>query len=557
MFPYTKGLISNFMKLRPFSYIVVFVVIFLLLIVQILSFLIKPQNPSYSDTLKIGFLGNISLFNPYPLETLIDPLSTSDRFLNKILLDRLIDFDQNGNLTNNLASDFNASTDFKTFTFNLKKIDWSDGYPLNADDILKSFSLIKSEINGLYFTSLKDVQIKKTGPMQIEFDLNKGNSFFPETLIWPILPSHIFKTSDSYEDQIKNMDFRFKPVTTSQWVVSIHSSNSLILSKNSNYNRESAKFNQLVFNSYENKVDLEQAVSSNDINLYLINENQKINQIDLKVAPVNIIRQHYGIYFNFSENAPSWEKDQGIRQALSYAISKTDILSGTYGDVVGPLPVVSPYFYPDINKYSYDPIKADQLLVKSGYILNNGLRIKDNVPLKINISVQKNTARTNTARQIQNNWQQLGIQVEINYVEDTNTIDGILLKNNFATSIILPKKFDVALYGIETPPGWDRFSLWHSVDTKNVNTYSNNIGEYKNTKIDINLENSRLESDQNKRILDFIKFQKNLNEDVPIIYLYNPNVYIVYSSRIENFTIKSMNSSEDFVTNLYNLKVRK
>ena len=552
--------VSTFLKLRPFSYIFVLLIAFTLIGTTLYANLLNFKFHNYSDTLKVGFLGSVNDVNPYPYSPIIEPLQTSDRIINKLIFDRLIDTDQLGNKVNDLVDNYSSSTDFKTFSFQLKSnIKWSDGYDFNSDDVIQSFNLIRSEPTNLYYTSLNDITVNKIDDYQIEFKLNKGNYFFPDTLNWPIVPAHIFTTNEKFSTQLAKLNFRSNPVTTGPWVVNSRTKDSLILSQNPYYQREKANFSFINFKSFEAESEIQKSISSQDIDLYFANDTEDISSKVALQKPVQVLRQYYALYFNLEDNGPAWAKDVNVRKALAFGINKAELLGNGLQRIDGPLPSQSPYYYSDINKYDYSTDTAGKDLDAAGYKLVNGQRQKDGKQLELTLSVQDDTPRVPIAEKIQQYWEALGIKVNLNKQEDNTVLSGEIINNTFATNVILPRNFDIVLYGVETPPNWDRYSLWHSPDAKlqdsNVIALGNNISGYKNTKVDINLENARLDTDETKRKADFVRFQRLLTDDVPAIFLYNPTINIVYSKRVKNFNTNIIYSPEDLFLVLNNVQV--
>ena len=526
---------------------------------QVLSIMNKSSVKERSNTLNIGFIGALSSIDPYPVVPIIDPITLQDRIINRTIFDRLFDFDQSGTLINNLADSYSPSTDYKTFTFNLKKgILWSDGIEFTSSDISKSFDLIRSQQNGLYYNGLNDITLQVKDKYQVVFTLKNANSFFAETLVWPILPSHIFNSGDSYNDQMRKLTFSTHPVTTSQWNIQTISNNAINFVRNNKYSRPESQFSYFNFKSYESKSAIDEAIKSRDIDLYFSNEQQSTIDKVSEITPLTLTRQYYSLYFNFTDTGPAWARDLNIRQALAFGVNKAVLLNNDYKESDGPLPSVSPFYNKDIETYAFNKDKAGSLLDNGGYKLINGVRSKDNQPLKINITVQENTPRVAQAKSIQGYWQDLGIQVNLDVQSDTGVIGGELTHNRFVTNVILPHKFDVVLYGIESPPGADRFSLWHGNNEKTTtDKFSNNIGGYRNSRIDLNLENTRIESDPAKRATDFTRFQKILTDDVAAIFLYSPNIYVISTPQVEDLKFNRVYSPEDLIVDLYDLIIDK
>ncbi len=65
----------------------------------------------------------------------------------------------------------------------------------------------------------------------------------------------------------------------------------------------------------------------------------------------------------------------------------------------------------------------------------------------------------------------------------------------------------------EVPADPDQYTWWHS-------NQSANISNYQNPRVDKLLEDARKETDQQRRKVMYLEFQRYLVEDVPAMFLY-------------------------------------
>lgn len=109
------------------------------------------------------------------------------------------------------------------------------------------------------------------------------------------------------------------------------------------------------------------------------------------------------------------------------------------------------------------------------------------------------------AQIVKKQWEQLGFKVKINTIDSFND---------------LPANFQVFLYQIKLPEDPDQYTLWHSDQV-------NNIGHFKNLRIDKLLEDGRVTTDTMKREVIYADFEKYLADDVPASFLYFPYEYTI------------------------------
>lgn len=126
---------------------------------------------------------------------------------------------------------------------------------------------------------------------------------------------------------------------------------------------------------------------------------------------------------------------------------------------------------------------------------------------------------------LKNQWQALGINLEI------KTIDS----NNFSEEIIRPRNYEMLLFGqvLEIIP--DPFPFWHSSQTKDPGL---NLAGYENKESDKLLEEARQTLDQEKRKIALEKFQDILIEDAPAVFLYGTDYFYLVLKEIKGVSAK-------------------
>lgn len=192
----------------------------------------------------------------------------------------------------------------------------------------------------------------------------------------------------------------------------------------------------------------------------------------------------------FYNNVDSNLSNKKYRQALNYALPE-EFVEGKRA--ASPIPPNSIYFsqVPNINIYDMDIAK--EVLQSSG--------IGAGTPITITTTPDLET----TAKLIQQRWNTLGLKTSITVIDDIRQ---------------LAPNFHVLLYKYKLPQDPDQYTFWHSDQV-------NNIGKYKNLRIDKLLEDGRVVADTEERINIYADFQKYLLDDVPASFLYFPTEYTV------------------------------
>ncbi|HRN96477.1 MAG TPA: ABC transporter substrate-binding protein [Candidatus Levybacteria bacterium] len=192
----------------------------------------------------------------------------------------------------------------------------------------------------------------------------------------------------------------------------------------------------------------------------------------------------------FYNNADSNLSNKKYRQALNYALPES------FSDgqrAFSPIPPNSMYFAHVPNFGISDIDIAREVLQTSG------------VPSDHVIEITTTTDLEETAHDLSKQWEKAGIKSRIKVIDEVHK---------------LAPNFHVLLYKYRLPVDPDQYTFWHSDQV-------NNIGKYKNLRIDKLLEDGRLEIDSDERITIYADFQKYLLDDVPASFLYFPMEYTI------------------------------
>ncbi len=218
-----------------------------------------------------------------------------------------------------------------------------------------------------------------------------------------------------------------------------------------------------------------------------------------KVSPKRFV----GVFFQLKDPLVGG-KDALLRQVLASAIQ----------DVPGQIPFIGP-FPPNSwastnteSKYRNNPEKAKQLLEQ--YKKNNKGSTQE---LEVKISTLP--SYKDTADYVALSWANIGIKTQIEVVEK------------------IPENFQALIIGQELPADPDQYSLWHSTQKQS------NLTNYDfNKRVDKDLEDARKTIDQNVRKEKYADFEKQILEDVPVIYLYQPYYQYVLLKKYNTENVK-------------------
>ena len=105
------------------------------------------------------------------------------------------------------------------------------------------------------------------------------------------------------------------------------------------------------------------------------------------------------------------------------------------------------------------------------------------------------------------------------------------------SSIIVPRKYEILLYGQILGGDPDSYVFWHS---SQANESGMNLSNYQNKDLDKILEEARLTTNIETRKQKYFQFQDILAEDLPAIFLYSPYYTYVQTKKINGFQTKTI-----------------
>jgi len=227
-----------------------------------------------------------------------------------------------------------------------------------------------------------------------------------------------------------------------------------------------------------------------------------------------------------------------VREAISYATNRDEIINTVLNGFGRPayspiLPGMIGYT-DDINKRDFNLDKANKLLDDNGWKRgDDGVRVKNNIPLEINlVTTDLNDELVKTADVVKSQWGKIGAKINI----QTSSISDI--QQNY----IRPREYEALLFGQTLGADPDLFSFWHSSERKDPGRNLSSFGDATSDKL---IEDGRAEFDINKRAAIYSDFQKNLNAEIPAIFLYSPAYIYPINKKVQGITIENLVSSSE------------
>ncbi|QHW35072.1 ABC transporter substrate-binding protein [Paenibacillus rhizovicinus] len=409
----------------------------------------------------------------------------------------------NGKKTFYLADSLDLSADKLTYTLKLKSgLTWHDGEKLTADDVVFTIDKILDEKqNSLLRTNFiingKPIQAVKVDDLTVEFKLPQVAPAFEATLVQvsPI-PKHIFENEADIEKSTKNAApvgsgaFKFKEYKTGEYVT---------LERFDNYFGGKPHLDSITYRIAKDTNAANLALQNGEINVKLMDP-QDVAPIEatnnFEIKPYSEGRLSYLMFNEISDSGVLGKKE--VRQALSYALNRDDLITTTYmsSDYADPAKSIlasdNIYFDNDVASFDYDEAKAKEMLKAAGV---------SNLKLRFIVS-GGNKAQEAIALYVQQQLKKIDVAVTIDTLDasafgaklqDTKTTDYDLLAGGY-------------IMGYDP----DAYSILYTTDA------DSNFFHYSNKEVDSLFQQGAAEGDTTKRGDLYKKMQEIVAEDAPV-----------------------------------------
>ncbi len=467
----------------------------------------------YGDALVIGSIGDASI--------LIPMLATDapSHQVAGLIFNGLVKYDKDLNLVGDLAQSFEVSQGGKVITFHLRKgVKWHDGKEFTAEDVYFGFKLITNpKTPSAYAGDFLEVE-KAEVVDRYTFRVYYRKPFAPALGSWGnlvVLPKHLLQGKD-----ITKTDFGRHPVGTGPFKFRAWKpQEKIILEANKDYFEGRPYLDYVIFRIIPDPTTMFMELKAEGVDWMGLTPLQYVRQTN---DPAFLRQFNKYKYLSFSYTYLGYNlrhplfQERKVRQALSYAINKEEIIKGVlYGLGVvatGPYKPDTWFYNPHVKRYPYRPEKARALLAELGWRDHDGDGWLDKDGKRFEFTVltnQGNTSRLLTAQVIQYRLAQIGIKMHIRTVEWTA----------FIKEFIDKRRFEAVILGWTTSTEPDVYDIWHSSKIKPPGL---NFISYTNPEVDRLLEAGRRTFDREKRRRIYYRFQEILAEDQPYTFLYVP-----------------------------------
>ena len=452
----------------------------------------------------------------------INPLLATDSASAEVagyLFNGLVKFDKNGRIVGDLAENFSFEDNTTLLVTLRKNVQWHDGKPFGADDVIYTYNLLHSpKLVTPYKDDFKYVKsVEKLDAYHLK--ISYSQPYFKALSIWMmgILPRHLWaNVKDPMTASLNKL-----PVGTGPYMLArpFKVNERIVLEGNPDYFIHPPYIEHINLHYIGDPSTQFITLKSKALDIGGVDPLQVERQLDGDFRSYyRLIEQpsHSYTYLGFNLRRKKF-RDRRVREAIASAIDRKeiiDLLFFSHGTVCqGPFMPGSGAYPKDLKSRQYDPAKSRALLKELGYDPDHPLRFEV-------VTNTGNDTRINAAQIIQHQLRKVGIEMKIRTME----------WQAFLNTVVMPHRFEAVLMGWSLSLTPDAYSIWHSDGDRKGGF--NFIG-YHNPEVDRLIIES-------EKIIDPIKFAKNYQklfhlivDDYPYVFLYIPNSITAVNKKIK------------------------
>jgi peptide/nickel transport system substrate-binding protein len=473
---------------------------------------------AHAQSLSIAFADPISSVDPQLNN------HAGDRSLALHFWDSIVNSRDGGKLEPALASSW-KSLDEKTWEFKLRSdIQWQDGKPFTAEDIVFSFARARSVPGSVasYAGALRSVEsVTAKDAHTVIIKTNTPNPMLPLEI------ASIYVVSKHVGEKSKTEDYnagRAVVGTGPYKFVSFTPGDRTVFERNPAYYGPKPEWDKVTYRFINNGAARTAALLAGDVDVIDkvavtdVEKLRKTSSVSVYTYPglrVLLLQPSFkqGANEFVTDNAgkPLAEnplRDQRVRQALSVSINRKAladrVLQGTVTEANQWMPKGSFGYNPEVKDIAYNPDQAKKLLAEAGF--PQGFQVTIHVP------GDRYPQAPETVQAVAQFWSRIGVKTKVEVVPWA-AYSSRANKNDYAVSVIA--------WGNGTgEAGYGLLQTLATTDAKRGRG-ANNWGRYSNEAVDKALDAATVEFSADRRAAIFRHAAKLVTDDVGNIPLFH------------------------------------
>ncbi|MBI2475581.1 hypothetical protein HYV69_04145 [Candidatus Uhrbacteria bacterium] len=518
---------------------------------------IPTQGGEYTEAL----IGEPQLINP-----LYATSNDVDKDLVALIYSGLMQWKPEEGLVPDLAESININEEGTVITATIREnARFHNGDPILARDILFTINAIQNPAyhSPLYGT-FKNVTVVQEEDRVVSFTLEKPSASFLQNLTVGILPSGLW--ADVLPQNAPLAALNLQPVGSGPFQFGEFTKDkkgsirSYTLKPFKDWYQPQAFIKRLTFQFYPDQKSAFDALENKyvkGVSVIPFEEKDQAGQNRTIVLHSPLIDREVVLYFNQKTNEQL--KKRGVREAISLAIDKTEIVNNIIqgqGYVInGPLLSGMPGYKNAEATQAIDLEKAKTLLkeakIVSDVIPSEANKVSEadgsqetKKPNKFTLTVPSGEEFSLVARYIKSQLETIGLEIEIITIPSQTFFD----------EVISPRNFELLLTTVMFDTTQDPYLFWHS---SQIGSAGLNIVEYQNADVDKLLESARSTIKTEERQNDYKTFEEKIVDDLPAIFLYQSKYNYAVSRDIQNVKLDSIRVPFDRFANINEWYIKK
>jgi len=451
-------------------------------------------------------------------------------FVSTKIFEGLLEYDRSGKPIPQLAESWSASDDGLSITFHLRGgVKWHDGVDFTSDDVKFSVDVWKRYHSRGRLIYSNVTQVDTPDPLTVILRLSKpapALMFSLNSFTSPVMSRHAYAGSD-----IPTSPANYNPIGTGPWVFKQWQRGSyIILDRNPAYWQPDRPYpDRLVIRYLPDAAARSAVLETGEVQLGAQTP-VALSDIRRLSALTNLGMTTDGYeYFapivtmQFNNSKPPFDNIL-VRKAVAHALNRDLVVRNVWfglGKVAtGPISSKSRFYTGEVEKYPYDPGKAEALLDQAGYKKDaNGVRLK----LVYDVSPVGSEYRR-LADVLKQQLARVGVQIELRTQDSASSSRRLYTDYDFS--------FFTAYVGTYADP---QLAVYWSKNILKGVPFSN-ASHYANPEMDKLLEAVQVENNPAERIREFHEIQVIAARDLPIFPLFELEQLTLFDKKIRDHT---------------------
>lgn len=361
------------------------------------------EGGSKKDTLNVGISAEPATLDPH-LQS-----GQATRLIKQQIYRGLMTYTADSSIETDVADSYTVSDDGLTYTFLLKDATFHDGSPVTAEDVKFSIERVMDEsvaaTFGSDFRSVVD-HVNAPDEKTVEIVLKQPCAPFLEYLCLPEAAVVSKAFCEANNNDLSTVAMGCGPYSFGGWENGL----SISVTKYDGWYGTPVQTPNIDFYFYTDETTRANALRTGEVDIIDYVPSKEViafegagdANVDVSVAPFMCLQ------INCTEGSPL--ADPKVRQAISYAIKRDDVINAAFmgrGEPIFGFPTIvgqNGYDGKYDNYFSYDPEKAKELLAEAGY--------PDGFSCKL-LSSSTYAMHEQTAVCVQSSLAEIGIKVEL------------------------------------------------------------------------------------------------------------------------------------------------